>query len=245
MNAGNDNKMTPDEIAARFDAEVARFSNIETGQTATMDAPLVLDLVTGGIAARHPEPSAVLDIGCGAGNYTVRLIGRLKSPGDVAVTALDLSANMLEAAAERIGEAGAASVRAVQGDVRSVDLPDDAFDCVIAAAVLHHLRDESEWGDVFARIYRWLKPGGSVWIADLVDHDDPAIARLMWNQYDAYLIELGGVEYRDTVRAYIAAEDSPRSVEFQIARLRAAGFSDVTVLHQHACFAAFTAHKLQ
>lgn len=235
--------MTPAEIAARFDAEVARFSNIETGQTATMDAPLVLDLVTSGIAAIHPTPRAVLDIGCGAGNYTVRLLGRLEVPGDVSVTAIDLSANMLEAAAERICAAEAASVRPVQGDVRTVELPDGAFDCVIAAAVLHHLRSEDEWADVFARIHRWLKPGGSIWIADLVDHDDPALARLMWDRYDAYLIGLGGVAYREKVRAYIAAEDSPRSVEFQTALLRAAGFTDVTVLHKHACFAAFSARK--
>ncbi|MGI6419673.1 MAG: hypothetical protein ACOX1P_28900 [Thermoguttaceae bacterium] len=33
-------KSTVDEIRQRFDADVERFSNLETGQSATIDAPL-------------------------------------------------------------------------------------------------------------------------------------------------------------------------------------------------------------
>jgi len=36
-------KSTIEEIRERFDKDVERFSNLETGQQATMDAPLVLD----------------------------------------------------------------------------------------------------------------------------------------------------------------------------------------------------------
>jgi hypothetical protein len=37
-------KSTIEEIRERFDHDVERSSNLETGQQATMDAPLVLDL---------------------------------------------------------------------------------------------------------------------------------------------------------------------------------------------------------
>lgn len=33
------------EIEKRFDNEVARFSNLETGQVATIDAPLAMELI--------------------------------------------------------------------------------------------------------------------------------------------------------------------------------------------------------
>ena len=46
-------KSTVEEIRARFDADVERFSNLETGQLATVDAPLVLDLVTQAAAAAN------------------------------------------------------------------------------------------------------------------------------------------------------------------------------------------------
>jgi tRNA (cmo5U34)-methyltransferase len=36
-------KSTVDEIRQRFDADVERFSKLETGQQAAMDAPLILD----------------------------------------------------------------------------------------------------------------------------------------------------------------------------------------------------------
>jgi tRNA (cmo5U34)-methyltransferase len=38
-------KSTVDEIRQRFDADVERFSNLETGQSATIDAPLAMALV--------------------------------------------------------------------------------------------------------------------------------------------------------------------------------------------------------
>src|SRR4029078_10623887 len=90
-------KSTVDEIRQRFDNDVDRFSNLETGQSATMDAPLVLDLVTESAAALTPHATHVLDLGCGAGNYTVKLLQRLPN---VSATLVDLSQPMLTRARE-------------------------------------------------------------------------------------------------------------------------------------------------
>ena len=46
-------KSTVEEIRQRFDADVERFSNLETGQSATVDAPLAMALVAKA-AARDP-----------------------------------------------------------------------------------------------------------------------------------------------------------------------------------------------
>ena len=43
-------KSSVEQIRQRFDNEVERFSNLETGQSATMDAPLVLELITSAAA---------------------------------------------------------------------------------------------------------------------------------------------------------------------------------------------------
>jgi tRNA (cmo5U34)-methyltransferase len=40
-------KSSTDEIKARFDNDVERFSNLDTGQTATIDAPLAMELSVG------------------------------------------------------------------------------------------------------------------------------------------------------------------------------------------------------
>ena len=46
-------KSTLEEIRERFDNDVERFSNLETGQSATVDAPLAMELVT---QRRFPRP---------------------------------------------------------------------------------------------------------------------------------------------------------------------------------------------
>src|SRR5439155_24481655 len=70
-------KSTVDEIRRRFDADVERFSNLGTGQSATVDAPLAMALVVQAAAATTPHAHHVLDVGCGAGNFTLKLLEHL------------------------------------------------------------------------------------------------------------------------------------------------------------------------
>lgn len=229
-------KATTDQIRERFDTDVERFSTLETGQSSTIDAPLVLELITATAAAVNPSATAVLDVGCGAGNYTLKLLERL--PG-LDVTLIDLSEPMLERAGERVTAAGARNVERLQGDVRDLELGEERFDVILAAAVLHHLRTDEEWRSVFTALYRSLKPGGSLWISDLVSHGSPAVQAEMWRRYGEYLSSLKGEDYRDHVYAYVEFEDTPRTVLFQLDLLREVGFREVDVLHKHGCFAAF------
>src|SRR5260221_13466325 len=83
-------KASVEEIRDRFDRDVERFSNLETGQTATVDAALALDLIAGSAARATPAARALLDIGCGAGNFTLKVLERLPQ---LDCTLIDLSAN--------------------------------------------------------------------------------------------------------------------------------------------------------
>jgi tRNA (cmo5U34)-methyltransferase len=232
-------KSSVEEIRRRFDADVERFSNLETGQSATVDAPLAMALVAKAAAATTPSARHVLDVGCGAGNYTLKLLELLPN---LDVTLIDLSRPMLERAAERIREATSGSITLIQGDVRAV-VPDDKFDVILAAAVLHHLRTDAEWHAVYSTLFRALNPGGSLWVFDLVESSIPAVQELMQRQYGEYLTRLVDSSYRDHVFAYVEKEDTPRSLMFQLDLLRQVGFLHVDVLHKNVCFAAFGAVK--
>jgi tRNA (cmo5U34)-methyltransferase len=233
-------KSTTDEIRQRFDQDVDRFSNLETGQQATIDATLAMELITQAAVAATPSIRRVLDIGCGAGNNTLKLL-QLR-PG-FASDLLDLSAPMLQRANERVSAAGARPVRTFPADFRSADLVPGTYDVILAAAVLHHLRDDTDWEAVFRKIYALLAPGGSVWITDLVLHEIPAVQDLMWRRYGNYLEGLGGAAYREKVFSYVDREDSPRPLTYQLDLLRRVGFSGVDVLHKNSNFAAFGAIK--
>jgi len=233
-------KSTVDEIRARFDAEVERFANLQTGQSATVDAPLVLDLVTRTAAAVTPHARRLLDIGCGAGNYTLKLLQALPN---LDVSLVDLSRPMLDRAIERVRPMTGGTVETIQGDVRAIDLGVDRFDIILASAVLHHMRTDAEWELVFAKCYRALRAGGGFWIADFIAHGSGAVEAVMWQRYCEYLDQLGGPEYRDRVLAYVEKEDTPRPVLFQVDLLRKVGFDSVELLHKNGCFAAFGAIK--
>jgi tRNA (cmo5U34)-methyltransferase len=234
-------KSTSEEIRRRFDADVDRFSNLETGQSATIDAPLSLELIAQTARGVRPDSTALLDIGCGAGNYSLKLLQHLPLRS---VTLIDLSRNMLDRAVERIHAAApSVVVTAIQADIRETPLPDAAFDVAVAAAALHHLRNDREWQHVFGAVYRALLPGGSFWISDIVTHQSPAVQDVMWRRYGEYLAALKGPEYRDLVFGYIEAEDTPRPLFWQLDLLARTGFREVEVLHKNSCFAAFGAIK--
>ena len=233
-------KSTVAEIRARFDADVERFSNLETGQSATVDARLAMELIAQAAGASTPAAKSLLDVGCGAGNYSLMVLQQLPN---LNVSLLDLSAPMLERATQRVQEKTGGEVRAIQGDVREVDLGEAQFDVIVASAVLHHLREENEWRDAFAKFFRALKAGGSIWIFDLVESSIPAIQTLMWQRYGEYLTELKNEAYRDEVFAYIEKEDTQRPLLFQLDLLREVGFETIEVLHKNSCFAAFGAMR--
>lgn len=234
-------KSTIDEIRSRFDSDVERFSNLETGQAATIDAPLAMELITEAALAATPGMRRILDIGCGAGNNAIRLAKA--QGGTVDCDLCDVSRPMLERAKSRVSGVTTGDVRMFEGDFREIPFEESGYDVIIAAAVLHHLRDEEDWKSAFHKIFRLLRPGGSFWVTDLVTHDTPGIQELMWKRYGDYLEGLGGRDYRDEVFAYIDKEDSPRSLTFQMDLMRNAGFHAVDVLHKNSCFAAFGAVK--
>lgn len=233
-------KSTVEEIRQRFDADVERFSNLETGQSATVDAPLAMSLVAEAAAVTTPHARHVVDVGCGAGNYTLKLLERL--PG-LDATLVDLSLPMLERAAERVGQATTGVVETIQQDIRQIPLPEESVDIILAAAVLHHLRTDEEWRAVFSAFHRALRPGGSLWIFDMVESAIPAVQQMQWRRYGEYLAGFRDEAYRDHVFAYIEKEDTPRSLTFQLDLLREVGFGTVDVLHKNSCFAAFGAVK--
>ena len=235
-----DQKASTEEIRKRFDSDVERFSNLETGQAATIDAPLAMELITQAAVACTANIRRVLDIGCGAGNNTLKLL-QYASPFDCDL--VDLSQPMLDRAYTRISEANSGKTRTFRGDFRTIELPADGYDVIIAAAVLHHLRDDHDWEMAFQKIFRLTAPGGSVWITDLVFHETEQVQAFMWARYGEYLQSLGGEEYREKVFTYIEKEDTPRSVSYQMNLLQKVGFTQVELLHKNSCFAAFGAVK--
>jgi len=230
------NKSTIEEIKERFDNDVERFSNLDTGQLSTIDAKISLELITEASKRIAPNAENLLDIGCGAGNYSLMMLSKIPN---LNCTLVDLSKPMLDKAFERVTEKTTNSVTILQGDFREVELNENHYDIILAGAVLHHLRDNKDWETTFEKLFKLLKPGGCLMISDLIAQDTELLNEYTWERYGDYLEELGGKEYRQKVLDYVAKEDSPRSMNYQLDLMKQVGFRSVEILHKNMCFGAF------
>jgi SAM-dependent methyltransferase len=100
----------------------------------------------------------VLDAGAGDGRLAVEL-----AAAGARVTALDLSAHMLDVARERARRAGV-SLEAVQGDIEALPFPSATFHRVVVSTVLCFVPHPRKAVLELARV---LAPGGSLVMAEL------------------------------------------------------------------------------
>lgn len=234
------NKSTVEEIRERFDNDVERFSNLETGQISTIDATISLELITQSAKRIIPHAKEILDIGCGAGNYTLMMLEQVPN---LNCTLLDLSKPMLNKAFERVSSETEGRVNVIQNDIRLADFGNKKFDIILAGAVLHHLRDNNDWESVFTKLYDLLNNGGCLMISDLITQDIEVLEDYTKERYGDYLESVNGKEYRKNVLEYIEKEDSPRSLIYQLDLMNKVGFKNVDVLHKNLCFATFCGIK--
>lgn len=112
------------------------------------------------IARTAPPDAAVLDVGTGPGVLLMEL-GRRRP--DLALTGVDLSADMIAAASRNLRALGdRATTRAA--DVTALPFPDGSFDLIVSSLSLHHWDDPAAAARELARV---LRPGGRMQIYDL------------------------------------------------------------------------------
>ncbi len=121
-----------------------------------------------------PAGGDVLELGCGAGvPMTATLaVGR-------SLTGVDISAEQIRRARQNVPEA-----TFIEADLATLERPPASTDAVVAFYSLTHVpRDEH--AALFARIRRWLRPGG-LFLASLGVEDDPGGIEADWLGVDMY-----------------------------------------------------------
>jgi len=126
------------------------------------------------VAHAGPELTA-LDLGCGTGAVTVQLVER-----GFTTYAVDVSSSMIAVAKRKVARTGRGELATFHvSDAGSLPFPDGQFDLVTCQRVLHHIPDIRP---VFAEIERVLKPGGLLYLSDVVADSTPAgrALRSLW-----------------------------------------------------------------
>ena len=123
---------------------------------------VVADLLSG---------ETVLDLGSGAG-IDVLLSAKRVGPEGFAY-GIDMTDEMLDLARRHQQEAGATNVEFRKGSIEEIPLHDDAVDVIISNCVINLSTDKPA---VFAEMFRVLRGGGRIGIADVVAVDQLSAA---------------------------------------------------------------------
>jgi SAM-dependent methyltransferase len=113
------------------------------------------------LLARVPEGARVLELGCGSGTADTPLLA-----DRFELTGVDISPRQVERATRNVPGA-----RFLVADLTSVELEDGSFDAVAAFYAFNHVPRDL-LASTFARIRRWLAPGG-YFLASLGESDLP------------------------------------------------------------------------
>lgn len=122
-----------------------------------------LRTMTVDLAQLKPGES-VLDVGCGTGGVTLPAKQHVGNNGQVA--GIDPAPEMIAVARKKATRAGL-EIDFRIGVIESLPYPDASFDVVTSSLMMHHLPYEVQVKGL-AEIRRVLKPGGQIFIADML-----------------------------------------------------------------------------
>jgi len=105
----------------------------------------------------------VLDVGCGTGGVTIPAKIRVGENGSAA--GIDPAPEMIAVARRKAQRAGI-EIDFQVGVIESLPFPDETFDVVTSSLMMHHLPEQLQVKGL-AEIWRALKPGGRILIADM------------------------------------------------------------------------------
>ena len=161
------------------------------------------------------EDDHVLDIGSGSGTDLL-IAAKLVGPKGK-VMGVDITDAMIKKARQNAKVNGFSNISIVKADAEDLPFKDKAFDVVISNGVINLILDKKK---VFKEIYRVLKPGGVLSIADITlgksISDESRQNPRLWAE------------------CIVGAEPEGNYLKI----IKEAGFSDIEVIDEIDCFAA-------
>ena len=230
-------KMSRAEIQGRFDKEVAALYS-QRDPVWLPEFRQMFALVPELLKSRLKAGSLILDVGAGTGNLTRTVLEAI--PG-VKCVLMDFSANMLSAVPLVLkGFEGCFETQVA--DFIDADYGAALYDAIISSFAIHHCRGEAEYGALYQKLAKALKPDGIFVCCDVVAGADEALSQLNEKGWRDFL-RTQGLEVAEVERilSNYHVEDSPLDLPSHLQLLKKAGFTTMDVVWKRNNFAVYVA----
>jgi excisionase family DNA binding protein len=127
------------------------------------------------------KPMMLMDLGAGDG-----YIARFAAKFVIKVLAVDLSGAMLKELTKKARLEGIKNIETIESDGLDIPVNDALVDVVCANMYLHHIEDP---GLAIREMYRVIKPGGLVFIADFFEHTDDRLKEKMHDIWPGFNVQ--------------------------------------------------------
>jgi len=123
----------------------------------------------------------IVDLGAGDG-----YISRAVAKSVKRAVAVDISKEMLRELQDRAGKSGINNIETIECDGQDIKVKDSSFDIVFANMYLHHLEQPEV---AVKEMFRIVKQGGLVFLADFYEHNDSEMMKKMHDVWPGFNIE--------------------------------------------------------
>ena len=148
------------------------------------------------------QPLQILDLGTGTALIPIEICQRVSQ---LQIIATDLAAEMLMVAQQNIQRAGLdKSILLEHADAKLLPCKDQGFDGVLSNSLIHHIPEPQS---VFTEIKRVIKPGGFLFVRDLLRPDSLAELDRLVSLYAADANPHQRQMFRDSLHAALTLDE--------------------------------------
>ncbi|MEI8202312.1 MAG: bifunctional demethylmenaquinone methyltransferase/2-methoxy-6-polyprenyl-1,4-benzoquinol methylase UbiE [Bacteroidota bacterium] len=146
------------------------------------------------------QPKRVLDVATGTGDVAFKIL----KEHTCHISAIDISAKMLEVAVQKAADYGVAeNIDFVEAEAAKLPFDDDSFDCITVAFGIRNF-ENLEKG--LTEMQRVLKPGGKLLILEFSKPKPPF--SYLYALYSYTILPLAGLMFAKNAKAYVYLQRS-------------------------------------
>lgn len=178
-------------------------SEAEAHDYDAMDHAAVNRVFVADFLTAHPGvEGVVLDVGTGTAQIPIELC---RQASTIAVVAVDAAEAMIAVAVKNVAAAGLVGrVRLELANARSLPYPGRHFAAVVSNSIVHHISDPAP---VLAEMVRICRPGGALFVRDLLRPDTEAELTRLVELYTAGANDHQRRMFADSLRAALTVAE--------------------------------------